>query len=350
MTGVSASGPVRVSALDVSVSGEGSVTAAGGIDCGDSCDARYPSGKLVVATAKPSANESFERWGGDCYGSSPSCGLLLDRATRLRAVFRPLPRKVRITVGGPGTITSQPPGLRCGTVAADCTATFGQGQTIRLIATPDRGARFFAWGGACETESAAGCDLTVGANEPVADRALATFSDATPQIGPQTVTIVRDAGSRVRSDPASIDCGAVCSAAFEASTAVTLSSPSTWNGDCVGDAPRCTIVADKPTRIATHVQPEVGGSFVGFGLTVNLQGRGAGRVTSGRDIRCNLTSGTGLGCRHTYRPGARVTLKASGSGRSRFVTWAGACARSRHHRVCKLSINSVTGTTAIFRP
>jgi hypothetical protein len=348
MSATSASAPLRTVALDVSVSGTGSVTAEGGIDCGDKCDARYRSGSIVDVTAKPSANETFARWGGDCYGAQPSCSILLDGATRVRAVFQPIPRNVRIAVGGPGMVTSEPPGLRCGTAAAECIAPFGQGQTIRLIAASDPDAKLFSWGGACEFVSGKECELTVGANEPVTDQALATFSDAAPPADPQTLIVAP--ALDVRSEPAGIDCGTSCSAAFAPGAAVTLFSPnSTWSGGCVGAGPRCTIVVDKTTSVATREIGHFDGSVSGFGFGVNIQGK-AGRVTSGKAINCSRTHGTTFDCEATFRKGNRVTLRASRVGKSRFVRWTRDCKRFKAKPVCTLGVYGNLSATAIFRP
>ncbi len=347
MPAVASSAPRPLRALDVSVSGAGTITAAGGIDCGERCDARYRSGRIVELTATPSPNETFEGWAGDCYGEAPFCSLLLDRRTRVRAIFRPIPQEVSITVGGAGTVTSQPPGLRCGTAAAVCTAPFGQGTTIQLLAAPDRTGGSFTWGGACETQHPSGCDLTVGANGDVANRALATFSDAAPSSGQHTLTVDATASAGVRIEPAGTDCGAVCVAPFPASTPVTLSSPNaTWSGACVGDAPRCAIVVDQPTSVTAVVRhPNVEGRS-GVGLTVNAaQG---GTVTAGKAIRCSRTSGRRSDCSHTFSPGQSVTLKASAARGWRFFGWSRSCARSKT-AVCTLSLFTNSVTTAIFR-
>jgi len=50
------------------------------------------------------------------------------------------------TGDGDGTVTSDPPGINCGTV---CSAIFSSGQPVFLTASPASGSTFAAWGGHC---------------------------------------------------------------------------------------------------------------------------------------------------------------------------------------------------------
>jgi hypothetical protein len=49
---------------------------------------------------------------------------------------------------GTGTVTSDPGGINCGPTLT-CTSPFAFGYTVKLIATPDAGASFSGWTGAC---------------------------------------------------------------------------------------------------------------------------------------------------------------------------------------------------------
>jgi len=52
--------------------------------------------------------------------------------------------------GGSGTVTSKPPGIRCGPVAHACRAEFRTGTKVTLVATPVPGSKLYQWGtGAC---------------------------------------------------------------------------------------------------------------------------------------------------------------------------------------------------------
>ncbi|MEV4421042.1 hypothetical protein AB0L40_13815 [Patulibacter sp. NPDC049589] len=61
----------------------------------------------------------------------------------------PVRQRVAVTVGGgptQGTITSDPPGIDCGT---DCSQLVGQGRLVTLTARPAENARFVGWSGDC---------------------------------------------------------------------------------------------------------------------------------------------------------------------------------------------------------
>ncbi len=46
---------------------------------------------------------------------------------------------------GPGTVTSSPPGINCG---SDCSESYAEGTVVTLTATPNKNFRFLGWGGA----------------------------------------------------------------------------------------------------------------------------------------------------------------------------------------------------------
>ena len=73
------------------------------------------------------------------------------RILRLDApgVAPPVRQRVAVAVGGgptQGTITSDPPGIDCGT---DCAQLVGQGRVVTLTAKPNRDAQFLGWSGDC---------------------------------------------------------------------------------------------------------------------------------------------------------------------------------------------------------
>ena len=85
--------------------------------------------------------------------------------------------KLTISKSGNGSVASSPAGISCGST---CAADFQAGSKVTLTATPDAGATFTNWGGAC-TGTAPTCDVTVDAAVNVS----ATFSSVTPPpVGP----------------------------------------------------------------------------------------------------------------------------------------------------------------------
>jgi Divergent InlB B-repeat domain len=145
-----ATGPqVARQLLRVTVEGQGVVASADGrIDCGSQCTASYGPSSVVALTATPVQGWSFSRWTRGCVGLAPSCLVTLDETTATHAVFTRSPGEVAVTVGGLGKVVSQPRGISCGgtATAERCHATFGQGETVRLIPEPGPHAVFKEWG------------------------------------------------------------------------------------------------------------------------------------------------------------------------------------------------------------
>ena len=71
-------------------------------------------------------------------------------------------RTLRITRSGPGTVRSSPAGIDCG---GACIASFPQGTSVALSASPDGSATFSGWGGACAGTS--GCTIVLSADADV---------------------------------------------------------------------------------------------------------------------------------------------------------------------------------------
>jgi hypothetical protein len=68
-----------------------------------------------------------------------------------------------VAVTGSGSVESQPAGIRCG---SSCSASFENGGTVTLSATPELGARFTGWGGAC-SGTASTCTVSMSAARTV---------------------------------------------------------------------------------------------------------------------------------------------------------------------------------------
>ena len=76
-----------------------------------------------------------------------------------------------VNVSGPGTVTSNPPGINCRQSAGTCERDFPDGDTVTLTATPDTDAEFTGWSGAC-SGSGNTCNVVMDVDRTVG----ATFS------------------------------------------------------------------------------------------------------------------------------------------------------------------------------
>jgi cytochrome c551/c552 len=93
-----------------------------------------------------------------------------------------VPLKVMRTGLGSGTITSNPPGINCGTT---CDAAYGSGVTVTLTATPDAGSVFVRWEG---DSSGTTSPVTVTMSASRSVRAVFDLTPAIPALADLTPT------------------------------------------------------------------------------------------------------------------------------------------------------------------
>ena len=137
-------------ALTMAGAGGGTVTSVpAGMNCTASCSQPFAQGSTVTFTATPNATSVFTGWSGTagCTGAS-TCVLVIsdrrpDRAAT--ATFQPAQLLTVTPAGsGGGTITSDLPGINCGTV---CSANYLTGTAVTLSAAPDINSTFTGWSG-----------------------------------------------------------------------------------------------------------------------------------------------------------------------------------------------------------
>jgi List-Bact-rpt repeat protein/PASTA domain-containing protein len=153
-------------------SGTGTVTSSpAGIQCGATCSGDFDEGTQVTLTATPAAGFGFAGWsGGGCTGTG-TCKVTMDADTSVTATFVTL-RKLTVTKGGSGSVSSSPAGIDCG---ATCAAQYDDGASVTLTATAAPGFHFAGWSGDCTGTGT--CPLTMAADHAV----TATF-DADPVV------------------------------------------------------------------------------------------------------------------------------------------------------------------------
>ena len=249
--------------------------------------------------------------------------------------------------GPPGTVTSEPEGIDCG---SECTVEFEEDETVTLTASPEAGSTFSGWSGECESTSGSKCEVKMSAARAV----TASFETGTASKFPLTVAKGGSGAGTVTSEPAGISCGIFCSAEYSSDTEVTLtvtpqagSAFAGWAtkagspGTCTGTASPCKVT------IAAAVELEATFNLTAkpkFKLTVSKSGTGSGTVTS---TPSGINCGSGAGCEAEFEEGVEVTLNQAASPGSEFKEWSGACTGSG---TCKVTMSAAKSLGAVFSP
>lgn len=156
---------VPLRSLAVTVVGSGAVTSSPpGIDCPADCSEDYPDGEGVDLTATPSPGFELASWSGDCSGAG-ACQVTMTQNRAVTATFQPVvvPRTLTVTVTGPGSVSSTPPGISC---PGDCSEDYQEGEVVSLAAAPGPDAHLVSWSGDCTGTGA--CEVTMSIDRTVA--------------------------------------------------------------------------------------------------------------------------------------------------------------------------------------
>ena len=166
-------------------------------------------------------------------------------STTLTVGTRPSLSVIREGTGN-GTVISNPAGINCG---ANCSASYDGGTVVTLTATPAPGSTFEGWtGGGCSGTGP--CTLTLTANTTVFARfGVARF----------TLSVNREGSGAVTSNPAGINCGNTCSAAYNSGTPVTLTATpdflfafAGWSGGGCSGTGACTVTMTANTTVTAR--------------------------------------------------------------------------------------------------
>ncbi len=340
------------------------------------CSANFALNTSVTLTAAAAAGSAFNGWSGACTGKANTCTVAMSVSRNVTATFVIAPRTLTVTASrgitaGAGTVASSPAGLSCatptaaGTSAANCSANFSDGTSVKLTATPTVGSAFTGWSGAC-TGTATTCTLAMTAARSV----TANFAPVTASFG---LTLNASKGSStasgsVSSSPAGLSCTTptvagqtqtTCSRSFTSGTAVTLTATAAsgstftgWSGACTGTAATCTVAMSVARTVtatfgATTSQPTNATLTVNSARAVTTAG---GTVASNpTGISCTApTTGTPMQttCSAAYATTASVTLTATPATGSVFSGWSGACTGAA--ATCTVSMSAARTVTATF--
>lgn len=292
-------------------SGSGTVTSQpAGIDCGSDCQEAYPQGEPVALTAVPDPGSELAGWSGhsDCTDGSVTMNGNRSCTATFTTGGGPDEHTLTVTLagGGTGTVTSQPGTIDCPGVCAD---DFSEGTGVTLTPTPATGSLFSGWTG--------GADCTDGQVTMNGDRSCTATFELEPDDPVLTVVKQGTGDGTVTSQPAGIQCGTTCSAAFSQGQVVSLTpdpAPGSffleWNGhgDCADG--EVTMDADKTCK------PK----FV-LGSVLTLKTSDNGTVeTSPAGVYC---SGTMVSCSGTFATGTGIQLLAEPGPGLEFCGWVG---------------------------
>ena len=311
--------------------GTGTVTSSpAGINCGATCSVSFNSGATVTLTASPSVDSNFTGWSGCDSATGTSCTVTMNAAKSVTANFNI--QTFALTVNkagtGTGTVTSSPAGINCG---AACASNFNAGTAVTLTATTSADSDFTGWSGACSGTGS--CNVTMDtARSVTATFTLKNFTLSIAKTGTGAGTVT--------SSPAGINCGAACSASFNAGASVTLTAtPSAdslfagWSGACSGTG-TCSVTIDAAKSVTAIFNLQT------FSLSVAKAGTGTGTVSSSpTGIDCGTT------CSFNFTTGTTVTLAAAPAGNSVFAGWSGGCSGTGS---CVVTIDAAKSVTATF--
>jgi len=129
-------------------SGSGAVSSdPPGIDCGTDCSEVYELDVEVSLVARPEVGSTFAGWGGDADCSDGLVTMESDAACVATFDLQAFDLTVEKVGSGSGTVSSEPPGLVCGPLCGQDTASFDFGTVVTLTAEAEGGSAFLLWAG-----------------------------------------------------------------------------------------------------------------------------------------------------------------------------------------------------------
>jgi List-Bact-rpt repeat protein len=171
-----------------------------------------------------------------------------------------------VTVSGPGHVTAPAHDPTSGAIDCPdlCSALIRQGSTVTFTATPDSGAQFTGWGGACSgAGTSSTCTLSIDGPNDI----TAGFGTTPPPPTQFQLTVAKTGtGTGYVGGAGGIDCGPTCSATFAQNAQVTLVAVADsssvfagWSGGGCSGTDKCSVTVTADTTVTTtfdHVDTE----------------------------------------------------------------------------------------------
>lgn len=333
---------------------------AGAVTIGSchTCTFRVHRGSILTASEAPAVPFAFAGWSGDCVGVAPSCVFIADiDPVVVTAAFVRKTVTVDASVGGEGTINSDPKGIDCGVGGSTCSFGFGAGTTIALTEVPQPGYSFVGWQRGCTNTSMNVCSVALP--NLGGSQVTAVFRNATFTFLLGTRQLTTEVAGHIWSHPSGVDCSwsggptaAVCSRRFPVGTVVELYGESAWSGACVGSASSCPVILDTDLNVqARHALVPTFAQTEQNGLRINVTG-GALVRTSGTEAKQPVTvycSATNGNCNLHFDHGSQVTLVAPRHLPGlRFAFWRGYKCGGSGNPTCQFEISQTGTINAVY--
>jgi hypothetical protein len=326
----------RTLAVTKAGAGDGTITCKLGAGAFEPCAPSYPHGSSIQVAAAPDAASVFAGFsagtGSAAACTTSPCAFTITTDSTVTATFNVAQRTLTINKAGAGDGSFQ---CDSGSGFGACAASYPDGTTITIAATPDANSTFSGWSGG-------GCSGT--GDCVISNIAANTTVTGTFAVALRTLTVTKDGEGTgtVLSTPAGIECGATCVADYTHGTDVTLvatpgakTAAAVWSGcDDINASNHCLIEMDADATVEVSFEIET------FLLSVSKPGTGSGTVTSApAGIDC------GSACSALYEHSTEIELSAVAAPGSEFVMWTGACSGSG---ACEVTLDSARTVSAIF--
>ena len=237
--------PERSLTIEEGGSGSGSVQCDTGSGP-EACQSSYPTGSAVVVIATPAGNSVFTEWTGECDSvAGNECEVTLSADKTIEAVFDLAQRTLTVAKAGSGDGSFE---CDSGSGFGACAATYTDGTTIALRATPGAHSTFDGWSGAGCSGTGICVVLGIGADTTVTATFTArTYSLTVNKVGPGSGSVSCDGGA--------------CASSYPEGTTVTLtaaadsgSSFTGWAGGGCSGTGNCVVTLNADTTVTASFE------------------------------------------------------------------------------------------------